>query len=129
MDPYSITKQDKYTTIKIHEAKFTAKIAPDLKTELVLLNSIDVKNIIIDLGEVSYCDSSGLSVILVANRVCNENNGVLVVCGVNDSVMKLIEISQLTSILNITPTHEEAIDFVFMDELEKGLSDSGENMN
>lgn len=129
MDPYSITKQDKYTTIKVHDSKFTAKIAPDLKTELVLLNSIDVKNIIIDLEEVSYCDSSGLSVVLVANRVCKENNGVLVICGVNESVMKLIEISQLTSILNITPTHEEAIDFVFMDELEKGLSDSGENLN
>lgn len=129
MDPYSITKQDKYTTIKVHDSKFTAKIAPDLKTELVLLNSIDVKNIIIDLEEVSYCDSSGLSVVLVANRVCKENNGVLVICGLNESVMKLIEISQLTSILNITPTHEEAIDFVFMDELEKGLSDSGENLN
>lgn len=129
MDPYSITKKDKYTTIKVHESKFTAKIAPDLKTELVLLNSIDVKNIIFDLGEVTYCDSSGLSVVLVAHRVCNEHNGVLVLCGVNDSVMKLIDISQLTSILNITPTHEEAVDFVFMDELEKGLSDSGENLN
>lgn len=129
MDHYSIVKEDKYTTLKVLDAKFTAKIAPDLKTELVLLNSIDIKNIIIDLSDVNYCDSSGLSVILVANRICNENNGVLVICGVSDSVMKLIDISQLTSILNITPTHAEAVDFVFMDELEKGLSDSGENLN
>ena len=35
--------------------------------------------------------------------------------------MKLISISQLDSILNITPTAQEAIDFIFMDEIEKDL--------
>ncbi len=128
-DSYTIEKHDKYTSIKINEDKFTAKMAPDLKTELVLLNSIGVKNIIVDLEQVAYCDSSGLSVILVANRVCTENNGVLVVCNVQSAVDKLIEISQLSSVLNITPSFNEAVDFIFMDELEKGLSDNDENLN
>lgn len=127
--PYKIEQDDKYTLIKVLDDKLTAKISPQLKTELVLLNSIETKNIIFDLENTSYCDSSGLSVILVANRICKENKGVLVICNLKPAVSKLIEISQLTSVLNITPTQNEAIDFIFMDELEKGLEDMDENLN
>jgi len=126
---YEIEKKDKYTLVKLKEEKFTARIAPDLKTEMVLMNSQGIKNIIIDLEKSSYCDSSGLSVILVANRICKENDGCLVVCNLKPAVSKLIEISQLSNVLNITPTYEEAVDYLFMDELEKGLGDVDENLN
>lgn len=126
---YSIEEQDKFTLVKLLDSKFTAKISPDLKTELVLLKSKEVKNIIIDLEKAEYCDSSGLSVILVANRICKESNGCMVICNLHTAVEKLIEISQLTNVLNITPTYEEAVDFIFMDELEKGLGDLDENLN
>jgi len=68
-------------------------------------------------------------VILVANRICKENDGCLVVCNLKPAVSKLIEISQLSNVLNITPTYEEAVDYLFMDELEKGLGDVDENLN
>lgn len=126
---YDIEKKDKFTLITLKDEKFTARIAPDLKTELVLMNSQGVKNIIIDLAKSAYCDSSGLSVILVANRICKENKGCLVICNLKPAVSKLIEISQLSNVLNITPTYEEAVDFLFMDELEKGLGDFDENLN
>lgn len=126
---YEIEKKDKFTLIRLKEEKFTARISPDLKTELVLLSSQGVKNIIIDLEESAYCDSSGLSVILVANRICKENNGCLVICNLQTAVSKLIEISQLSNVLNITPTYEEAVDYLFMDELEKGLGDIDEQLN
>lgn len=126
---YSIEKQDKYTQVAILEDKFTARVAPDLKAELVILKDANVKNIIFDMSKCLYCDSSGLSVILVANRICKENDGCLVVCGLSSAVSKLIDISQLTSVLNITPTLAEAVDYIFMDELEKGLSQSEENLN
>jgi anti-anti-sigma factor len=129
IESFIIEKKDKYTIITVKEEKFTAKVSPDLKTELVLLNSLGTKNIIFNLEFTSYCDSSGLSVILVANRICKENNGVLVVCNLKPAVAKLIDISQLTNVLNITPTQNEAIDFIFMDELEKGLDDADENLN
>jgi len=41
--------------------------------------------------------------------------------------MKLIKISQLDSVLNIMPKVEEAIDAVFMHEIEKDLKDSDGN--
>jgi anti-anti-sigma factor len=126
---YNIETKDKYTLVTVKEEKFTAKISPDLKTEMVLLKSKGVKNMIFDLEKTAYCDSSGLSVILVANRICKENNGCLVICNLQPAVSKLIDISQLSNVLNITPTLDEAIDFLFMDELEKGLGDIDENLN
>lgn len=120
---YQIEKKEKYTYIKLLIDKFTARVAPDLKAELVLLNDQGVKNIIFDMEKSFYCDSSGLSVVLVANRICKENDGCLVVCNMQTAVSKLIEISQLSNVLNITPSLNEAEDFIFMDQLEKGLGD------
>lgn len=116
---HSIAKEDKYTLVNVESEKLDTQVAPGLKTDLVVLKSEGVKNIIIDLSKTRYCDSSGLSAILIANRLCKESGGTFVLCGVQDPVMKLISISQLDSILNITPTSQEAIDFIFMDEIEK----------
>ena len=116
---HSIDKQEKYTIVTVTAPKLDAQIAPGLKTDLVVLKSEGTKNMIIDLSETRYCDSSGLSAILIANRLCKEAHGTLVICGIQESVMKLITISQLDSVLNITPTLAEAIDFIFMDEIER----------
>ena len=116
---HSIAKEDKYTLVNVESEKLDTQVAPGLKTDLVVLKSEGVKNIIIDLSKTRYCDSSGLSAILIANRLCKESGGTFVLCGVQDPVMSLISISQLDSILNITPTSQEAIDFIFMDEIEK----------
>lgn len=118
---HSIDKQEKYTLVTIDTEKLDTTVAPGLKTDLVVLKSEGVKNIIIDLSKTRYCDSSGLSAILIANRLCKEAGGSFVICGVQDSVMKLISISQLDSILNITPTSQEAVDFIYMDEIEKDM--------
>jgi anti-sigma B factor antagonist len=125
---YKINVQDKYTQISVLEDKFTAKVAPDLKAELVHLKSSGTENIIFDLEKTNYCDSSGLSVILIANRICRENGGCLVLCNLQLAVAKLIDISQLSKVLNITPSFNEAVDFIFMDELEKGLGDGEEQL-
>jgi len=123
---FTIDKQEKYTSIKVHVEKLDTTVAPALKSELVMLNAHGAKNLIIDLEETRYCDSSGLSAILVANRLCKNVNGTFVLTGLQDSVTKLISISQLDTILNITPTAKEAVDFVFMTEVEKDLESSEE---
>lgn len=121
---FTIDKQEKYTSIKVHVEKLDTTVAPALKSELVMLNAHGTKNIIIDLEETRYCDSSGLSAILVANRLCKNVNGTFVLTGLQESVNKLVSISQLDTILNITPTFSEAVDYLFMSEVEKDLESS-----
>lgn len=124
---YSIKEKEKFTHIQVNEPRYTARIAPDLKEELGKLEKQGVKNIIFDLSSVAYCDSSALSAILIANKMCSDRNGLMVLCNVSPNVMKLIEISKLQDLLTIVPKYDEAVDFLFMDELEKGLDDVNPN--
>lgn len=126
---YRIEKKDKFTLVKIQEERFTARISPELKLEMNQLKDQKTKNIIFDLASVRYCDSSGLSVILIAHRICEEQNGNLILCSVSSNVQKLIDISQLNNVLTVVPTYNEAVDFLFMEELEKGLDDLDVNPN
>ena len=109
---FKIQKKDKYTLIKTSVEKLDTTVAPALKSELVLLNSDGVQNIIIDLSASRYCDSSGLSAILVANRLCKNANGILIITGLQEPVRNLISISQLDSILNISESLEESIEML-----------------
>lgn len=119
---YTLDKNEKYTIVNVQEEKLNNMVSPELKSLFVLLNSENVRNIILNLGEVSVCDSSGLSSILIGNRLCREVKGSFVLTGLKDTVKKLILISQLNNVLSITPTVNEAIDTVFMEELERELN-------
>jgi anti-anti-sigma factor len=119
---FKVDKQERYTVIKVEAEKLDTSVAPALKSELVMLNAQGAKNMVVDLSATKYCDSSGLSSILVANRLCKNVEGTFVLSALQDPVKKLITISQLDTILNITPTVDEAVDFLFMEELERDLT-------
>jgi anti-anti-sigma factor len=120
---FKLDKNDKYVVVKLHEQKLNTLIAAELKSELLLINSQGFSNIIVDLSESMYCDSSGLSAILVGNRLCKNSNGVFVVTGLNDAVKKLVQISQLDQVLNIKSSNQEAVEFVLASEMEKNINE------
>jgi anti-sigma B factor antagonist len=119
---FTIEDKGRYTSVISHVDKLDTTCAPELKSELVYLNKTGVRNVIIDLSQTRYCDSSGLSALLVANRLCKSVNGSLVVCGLQEPVQKLVQISQLESVLSITPTASEAVDLLYMEEIEKNVN-------
>jgi anti-anti-sigma factor len=124
---YTIDKQEKYSLLRLHEDKLDSSVAPGLKSELITLHAEGVRNIVLDMAEVKYTDSSGLSALLVGNRIVQEDGGIFILTTLSEHTMKLIKISQLDSVLNIVPKVEEAIDAVFMHEIEKDLKNSDGN--
>ena len=102
------TKRTNYTIVEVLSNKFDAQVSPALKAELQEIAGANEKNIILDLSSCRYCDSSGLSVILVANRLCKNAGGKFVLCGLQQTVERLIAISQLNSILVVAPDLERA---------------------
>lgn len=120
---FSTKKYDNYTLVVFSTDKLDAVVSPDLKAELVLINKGGEKNIIIDLSSVKYCDSSGLSALLIGNRVCKEAGGSFIISCIQSTVQKLISISQLDDIISNTPTLPEAIDLLFMEEIEREIGD------
>lgn len=116
---FNADKYDNYTIIKIGDEKVDTTIAPELKSEFMTLSQEGTKSLIIDMSEVKYMDSSGLSALLVGNRSFTAN-GAFVLYNVTDHVMKLIKISQIDKVMTIVPSKEEAVDYIFMSEIEKG---------
>ena len=118
---YTIDKKERFAVIRLGEENLNSAVAPDLKSELVILSNEGIPNLILDLSEVKYVDSSGLSAILTANRLWKAT-GTFVLTGVqHEAVRKLIEISRLDTVLTIIPTVEESIDYVFMEDIERTL--------
>ncbi len=105
---FEVIRKDNYSIVQVNVEKLDSLIAPVLKSELVVLNNDGIANVILDLSRTRYCDSSGLSSILVGNRLCKNVGGRLVLTGLQEAVKKLIVISQLDSILSITDNLSEA---------------------
>jgi anti-anti-sigma factor len=121
---FNIEKQENYTLVQVLAEKLDTNVAPSLKSELVLISGKGEKNIILDLNKVKYCDSSGLSAILVANRLSKNANGTFVLTGLNEAVDRLITISQLDTVLNIAYSTGEAEDIIQVEEENRRQSNS-----
>ena len=119
---YKVDKREQYIIFTLDEENLNSLISPILKSEFVVHRNEGIKNLIFDLSEVKFVDSSGLSAILTANRLW-KGFGSFVVTGIeHPSVKKLIEISRLDTVLDIIPTLQEAKDYVMMEELERELN-------
>ncbi|MBV6655627.1 MAG: STAS domain-containing protein [Mameliella sp.] len=120
---YKIKSEERYTVFTLQEENFNSLIAPEVKSELVMLADKDVKNLVMDLSEVKYLDSSGLSAILTADRLWKKIGSFVLAGAEQPAVKKLMEISRLDTILTMVPTVSEAIDYVFMEDIERELND------
>lgn len=105
---FEITHDNQFALVVAKVEKLDAINSPELKSEFVSLNKKGVNTIILDLSATKYCDSSGLSAILIGNRVCKDTNGRFALSGLQGNVLKMIKIAQLDKVLTITPTVEEA---------------------
>lgn len=118
---FKVEKQEELAILEIEEEKITSLIAPELKSELIVLNSAGYRYLIVDLNHTNIIDSSGLSAMLMANRICSDARGAFALCNLNEHVKKMVTIAQLDKVLNIIPTRQEAIDNLKLHMLEREL--------
>ncbi|MFT5165761.1 MAG: anti-sigma B factor antagonist [Saprospiraceae bacterium] len=124
---FTINKQERYTVLSLEEETLNTLLAPNLKSEFVIMRNEGVQNLILDLSAVTFVDSSGLSAILTANRLWS-GVGSFILTGVeHQNVKKLINISRLDTILTIVPSIAESIDYVMMEEIERELNSDNED--
>ena len=105
---FEIDKKGDFTLVEVNSDRLDTNNAPDLKSELVVISNNSEKNIILDMKNCNYCDSSGLRAILVANRLCEDAIGTFILCGLQPDVENLVKISMLHTVLLITNDTKEA---------------------
>jgi len=119
---YSVDRKDDYAVLTLGEENLNSLKAPDLKAELIVLHNAGNKNLIMDLSNTKFVDSSGLSAILTGNRLWAESGNAFVLTGlVHPSVKMLITISRLDSVLTIKETLSDAVKYVMMEAFKSEL--------
>lgn len=119
---YSVDRKEDYAILTLEEENLNSLKAPDLKSELIVLHNAGNKNLILDLSNTKFVDSSGLSAILTGNRLWTEGGNAFVLTGlVHPSVKMLITISRLDSVLTIKDNLSESIKYVMMETFRSEL--------
>jgi anti-anti-sigma factor len=109
---FDVHKDGASVTLTVKERKIDASISPELKGEFLLLAKPKVEVLIVDLADVEFCDSSGLSALLIADRKMKEHGGRVRLINVHKKVSALLRISMLDRVFEIeeTPGHHAARD-------------------
>lgn len=76
-----------------------------LRTKLKQLSS---KNLIIDLSDVTYMNSTALGILISAQSDFITKSNQIVLVNASDSVRDLLNITQLTLVFKVLSTYEEA---------------------
>ncbi len=106
MESFVSENKEGYSVIRMLSDRLDTQTTAELRSELVLLAGNDVKNMVLDLSPCHYCDTSGLSAILIAHRLCKD--GFLVLSCVSDEVEKMLSIQRFDPELVIEATLPEA---------------------
>ena len=86
--------------------------APEFSERLNDAIATGKTGVVIDMTDVEFIDSTGLSVLLNALRRVTRQQGRLALVVSNPTVLRLFEITRLDSTFDIAPSREEAIERV-----------------
>lgn len=106
---FEIKKNGDATVLRLKERKLDATISPELKGEFLILCDGKIKSLVLDLSDVDFCDSSGLSALLIAERKMREHGGLVKLVGLQKKVMALIKISHLDRAFQIYDSVAKAL--------------------
>ncbi|WOT06349.1 STAS domain-containing protein [Shewanella youngdeokensis] len=85
---------------------------PTLRAAILQQISSGMTQLVIDLKQVQYIDSSGLSVLISALKKIEEYNGEIVLLSPTPGVKALIELTRLHQVFTIYEDEAAAIDYI-----------------
>lgn len=91
------------------EGRLTLNEAAGVRRRIKRIVAAGHGKLIIDLPRLNYIDSMGLAVFVSIMKAMNERDGRVVLAGIPQDVLALIELSRLHSIFEIFPTLEGAM--------------------
>ncbi|SEN82052.1 anti-sigma B factor antagonist [Amphibacillus marinus] len=98
-----VVEQDQSTTLVL-TGEIDAYTAPILKESLLPLTKTANAEVIVDLEQVNYMDSTGLGVFISALKSAKEHDSKLKLIQLQERVHRLFKITSLDSIIDIDTT-------------------------
>ncbi len=119
------------TTLRTGDHAYTVSVegeldlysAPQLRAELEAL-AIEPAEVVLDLGGVTFVDSTALGAILASARILREAGGGLALAAADDGTRKLLALVGVDRVLPVYETSEQAVEHlvgsVLLRRLERG---------
>ncbi len=90
--------------------RFDAEGAAFVKSQIASVVNEIQPNLVINMSEVSFIDSLGLTALVSGLKLCRRSQGALKLTGLQPGVQSLFEITQLDHAFDIYNTENEALD-------------------
>ena len=102
-------KANRAVVLHVKEKRLDAHNSGEFKNRVTQLIEEGNTNLIIDLEEVSFIDSSGLGALLSGYKNVSSHQGSLMLSGLQSQVQSLFELTRLHRVFKIYPSLEEAM--------------------
>lgn len=106
----NIMEKNDISVISIREERVDAHNSNDLKDELKSLYEAGKKNILVDLREVRFIDSSGLGALVSGFKNAISHQGSLKLSALQPQVKSMFELTRLHRVFDIYSNTEDAMD-------------------
>ena len=84
--------------------------SPELRDKLTSFFEKDVNAIVVDLGQVSFMDSSGIATLVEGLQWSRKNSREFILTGLKASVKSALALTKLDNVFNIKKDTDEAFD-------------------
>jgi anti-anti-sigma regulatory factor len=122
-----ITKNEKYVIYTPKSANLDENIGAQMEKSIaVLYATTGMINFILDLKNVTSISDAGIKLLQKVQKITKDESGLWVLVSLDDNLMEDIA-NRSEEFILILPSVEEAIDAVFMNELENDFKDEQED--
>jgi anti-anti-sigma regulatory factor len=112
---YTIQKKDHYSLIIPDLTQMQQESCEMLRKKVLHEVASSSKYVIVNISSVKDCTADGVRELIKLGLELQQHGGMLIITYAEDSFTRLFNKADITFI----PTDTEAVDFVFMDHLEK----------
>ena len=106
----NITEQGEIVKIEIQEERMDAHNSGELKEQMLQLFDDGKCNLVIDLSQVRFVDSSGLGALVSGFKNASARDGSLKLCSLQPQVRSMFELTRLHRVFEIFASVEEALE-------------------
>ncbi|TDE15311.1 STAS domain-containing protein [Dyadobacter psychrotolerans] len=114
---HKLEKKEQYVYIELEESAFAEEVPASFETVAKSLFREGYHSLIVNMQMTKSVDTQGITILKKVNWLCANDLGLLVIVTRDDDFIDSLEALKIPD-LQVLPTKEEAIDAVFMNNLE-----------
>jgi len=105
---YQETKIGSILVVKILESRITADVSSRFKADIVDYVKAGNRNIVLDMSDVTFIDSSGLGALIAILKVIGKD-GEIVIAAAPATVVVMFELTRMDRVFRLIKSVDEAV--------------------